>query len=191
MKRVNGIYQRELGITFRLVTTSALTGISIGGCDYPFYDNPTVNSTLLTQNNDYLHCRFGSDGWDLGHLFGAGGGGGLAQAGSTCGSDKGRAATQLSNPQGDRFDVDYVSHEIGHQLSARHTFNGDAGSCAGNRVPDSAYEPGSGSTIMAYANICEGQNVQDFSDDYLHTRSFDQISDFAYLRLARLAVKRF
>ena len=169
VNRMDGIYEREVSIRFNLISTDNLTG---GESDYPFADSPSVNSTFLTQNNDWLNATYGLNSYDIGHVFGAGGGGGLAALASVCRDNKGRGGTQLSNPSGDVFDVDYVSHEIGHQIGADHTFNN---SCSGNRVASSAYEPGSGSTIMAYAGICS-PNVQNNSDAYFHTRSFDQMT---------------
>ena len=78
-----------------------------------------------------------------------------------------------SNPVGDLYDIDYVAHEMGHQYGGPHTFNGNAPgtSCLTQRTASNAYEPGSGSTIMAYAGICPPQNVQNNSDDHFHSVS--------------------
>lgn len=171
INRVNGIYEREVSIAFNLV-------------EFNIYDDPdtdpftdSVNSQLLDENQADLDSKFGSGSYDIGHVFSAVGGGGLAARG-VCLSNKARGGTSLTNPSGDVFDVDYVAHEMGHQFSGSHTFNGTESNCGGNRVDTSAYEPGSGSTIMGYAGICGSQNVQPNSNDYFHTRSFDQITDY-------------
>ena len=58
--------------------------------------------------------------------------------------------------------------------------NGTEGSCGPNRSSGglAAFEPGSGSTIMAYAGICSTENIQLFSESTFHAGSIDQINTF-------------
>ena len=85
--------------------------------------NLTGVATTLAANNAV---------YDIGHLFGASGGGGNAGCiGCVCVSptannqaQKGSGYTSPSAglPQGDTFDIDYVAHEYGHQFGGNHTF---------------------------------------------------------------------
>jgi hypothetical protein len=71
-----------------------------------------------------------------------------------------------------------VSHEIGHHFGANHSFNGTTLFCGGNRWPPTAWEPGSGSTIMSYSGLCDIEDVQFFSDDYFHVGSQIEMTNF-------------
>ncbi|HTO15041.1 MAG TPA: zinc-dependent metalloprotease [Edaphocola sp.] len=173
INRVNGIYEREVAITMEFIPNN----------DTLIYTNPitdpfTANNNggqLLTQNQNNTTTVIGSLNYDIGHIFSTGAGG-IAYLGSVCSnSRKARGVTGRPNPIGDPFDVDYVSHEMGHQFGADHSFN----VCSGTESQYSAYEPGGGTTIMAYAGICGSiNNVQMNSNDYFHKISLDDIQYF-------------
>ena len=166
--RINGIYERELGVTFQLVPNNNLLVFLNANTDP--YDNFN-NSAMISQNQTVCDNTIGFPNYDIGHVF-ATGGGGLAYLQAVCGSVKAGGVSARSNPAGDPFWVDYVCHEIGHQFGGHHTQNNDC-----NRTMATAMETGSGVTIMGYAGVC-APNVQNNSIDNFHAISLDEMSAF-------------
>jgi hypothetical protein len=133
----------------------------------------------LTRNQIVIGQIIGAANYDIGHVAMGNDGGGVAQLGVVGGNNKARGCTGLDTPVGDFFAVDYVAHEMGHQFAGNHTFNGNQLNCAGgNRSPTTSVEPGSGSSIMAYAGICQQDNLQPHSDPYWSQRSYDEITAY-------------
>ncbi len=170
INRLNQIFTRDLSLRLQLIANNE---------DLYLYDPATtpfsINSvrTLRNENITFQESRLGVNNYDLGHIFTQGNNNGVAFLRSGCDNGlKSGGATSLAAPLGDPFSIDYVAHEIGHQLGANHTQNN---SC--NYSPLAGMEPGSGSTIMGYAGICF-PNLQSNSDAYFHSRSLEEIATF-------------
>ena len=170
LTRCNGVYEKDLALHLNLVANT--TDV--------FYYNPSTDpyspASQMSQWNSQLQSTLtsviGEANYDIGHLFGASGGGGNAGCiGCVCvNGSKGRGITSPFDaiPQGDNFDIDYVAHEVGHQLGANHTFSMSSEGTGVNK------EVGSGITIMGYAGITS-QDVAPHSIDIFHQASIAQI----------------
>ena len=180
ISRVNGIFNRDLAVKLEIITNNSDI-IYLDALTDPYSDGTVGAKGAWGQElQNVLTTKIGDSGYDIGHLFGASGGGGNSGCiGCICVAPtttdplgKGSAYTSPSNniPEGDTFDIDYVVHEMGHQLGANHTFSY---TIEGTGV---SVEPGSGSTIMGYAGITD-YDIQPHSDDYFSFVSIAQIQN--------------
>lgn len=185
LTRCNGVYERDLALHLNLVASSTNVIYYNPGTD-PYTTLANWNTQLQIALNTTLtgpstSLAANNAAYDIGHMFGASGGGGNAGCiGCVCvdgiaagtGSTKGRGITSPGNgvPAGDSFDIDYVAHEIGHQLGGNHTFsNSNEGSGVSKEV-------GSGITIMGYAGIT-GQDIAMNSIAMFHETTIEQIQN--------------
>ncbi|MEQ6123181.1 reprolysin-like metallopeptidase [Pseudotenacibaculum sp. MALMAid0570] len=170
LNRNNEVFEVDMAVTFQLVTGTEL--IFTNAATDPYSVGGLNNQLQTTLTN-----TVGEANYDIGHLLAYGGKNGNAGCiGCVCvNGQKGSAFSShdfLDNDGGaymaDFFDIDYVPHEIGHQMGALHTH-----AAADNNAVN--FEPGSGTTIMGYAGITGSNDVQDHSDPYFHYGSINQI----------------
>lgn len=184
INRVNQVFKLDLAIQLNIINLpTATNGVQLvfGGDTLADPYSDFSGLAMLNQNQTTTDNTIGAANYDIGHVFSTGGGG-IASLGSPCNNSvKARGVTGLPNPVGDPFYIDFVAHEIGHQFGGTHTFNSTEVNCA-ERSANTAYEPGGGTTIQAYAGICgPTANIQLNSDPYYHAASIQQIS--AYMEL--------
>ena len=167
LTRCNGCYEKDLALHLNLIANTTAV----------IYYNPSTDpyTTMSNWNNQLqstLTANIGEANYDIGHMFGASGGGGNAGCiGCVCvNNQKGRGITSPADgiPQGDNFDIDYVVHEVGHQLGGNHTFSHGLEGTGVNK------EVGSGITIMGYAGITS-YDVAPHSIDIFHEATIAQI----------------
>jgi hypothetical protein len=163
------IYERDFNIRLQLVAFNVYTDPDTD----PFSNGRFVNVGLIVENISALNQRFGFGAYDVGHVL-CPGGGGVAFVRVTCTANKAAGATGASG-RGLVYHVGVLSHEYGHQFGANHSFNSLVEPCGSNRNPSTAYEPGSGSTIMAYPGQCGSDNVVDDFELYFHTISYNEV----------------
>ena len=172
MTRCNGVFEKDLAVKLLIIANDNLVIYTNPATD-PY--SPAANmANWNTELQNNLTSVIGAANYDIGHLFGATGGGGNAGCiGCVCvNASKGSGITSPADaiPEGDTFDIDYVVHEMGHQMGGNHTFTHTAENNTVN------VEPGSATTIMGYAGIGGGgTDIQAHSDDYFHYVSIAQI----------------
>jgi len=169
MNRVNGIFIRDFAVKMNIIDNNNLIIYTDGATD-PYTNNDGY--ILIDENRTNVDAVIGNANYDIGHVFSTGGGG-VAYTPSVCNSlYKGGGVTGSEAPIGDAFDIDYVAHEMGHQFGGNHTQNNNC-----NRNAGTAFEPGSGYSIMGYAGIC-APNVQNNSDAYFHGGNLSEMHAF-------------
>ncbi|SHL70520.1 Por secretion system C-terminal sorting domain-containing protein [Chryseobacterium contaminans] len=172
MTRVNGVFEKDFAARMVLIPNNDAVIYTNASTDP--YSAASGMSSWNSQLQSTLTSVIGEANYDIGHLFGASGGGGNAGCiGCICtNGSKGSGYTSPADaiPSGDNFDIDYVAHEMGHQFGGNHTFS------MNNEGTGANMEPGSGSTIMGYAGITS-QDVQPHSDAFFHAISIQQITN--------------
>lgn len=172
LTRCNGVYEKDLALHLNLIAAS--TNVFYYNASTDPYSNASTGAggAWNSELQNTLTSVIGAANYDIGHLFGASGGGGNAGCiGCICvDGSKGSGFTSPADaiPQGDNFDIDYVVHEVGHQLGANHTFS------MSNEGTGVNVEPGSGITIMGYAGITS-QDLAPHSIEIFHAASIAQI----------------
>lgn len=186
MTRVNGVFEKDFAIHMNIVASSTNVIYYNPGTD-PYSPSTNMDPWNLQLMNT-LSSVIGNANFDVGHLFGASGGGGNAGCiGCVCSNDqstttypgdpqvypvayKGSGYTSPANgvPAGDSFDIDYVAHELGHQFGANHTFSHGSEGTGVNK------EVGGGVTVMGYAGITS-YNTHMNSIDVFHSASIAQV----------------
>ena len=189
MTRVNGVFEKDFAVHLDIIAQStnviyynaATDPYSAGATGSTGPWNTELQNTLSTSlTGPATTLAANNAAYDIGHLYGASGGGGNAgcigcvctnDTASTTDKNKGSGFTSPADniPAGDTFDIDYVAHEMGHQFGCNHTFSHSAEDNTVN------VEPGSGSTIMGYAGITGTTDVQSNSDDYFVYKSISQV----------------
>ena len=189
MNRVNQVYEDDLSIHMNLIDNNDLLNLDTWGAaigpNGPCGAAACFTQSQVTGCSSTARARFvigqiiGASNYDIGHLALGQPGGGVANLGVVGRGNKAGGCTGIPTPIGDFYAIDYVAHEMGHQFSGNHPFNGNQLNCSGgNRSAANSVEPGSGSSIMAYAGICLTDDLQPHSDPYFSERSLQEISTY-------------
>jgi hypothetical protein len=189
INRVDQTYEDDMSIRMVLIANNDLLNLNTWG-QATAPNGPCGAAACFTQSqvtgcSSTTRARFvigqiiGASNYDIGHLALGQPGGGVANLGVVGRSNKAGGCTGIPTPVGDFYAIDYVAHEMGHQFGGNHPFNGNQLNCSsGNRSAAHSEEPGSGSSIMAYAGICLTDDLQRHSDPYFSQHSQQEINTY-------------
>ncbi len=186
---VNALYERELSMTFTLISNNNTIIFFDPVTDGLDPNNRTSSAQTV------IGGAIASGDYDIGHVFyeipGITSGwatSGVATIGVVCNNSlKARGWTGAGGNYSAANFLGTFGHEIGHQFSARHSYYGTANNC-NQRTPGNGYEPGSGSSIMSYEGSCNATSggcianhniTPEVSTVYFHIHSLEQILSFA------------
>jgi hypothetical protein len=184
---INGIFQLELGIQIQLAANNNMLIFTNAATDG--YTDGNQNA-MASENQGIVDGIIGSANYDVSHALGTnppvnsgnGSAGVSLNIGNLCNNaTKAQGATILGAVPPSFGATTLIMHELGHQFGANHTFNEQTQpicSNAGQLNAGTAFEPGSGSTIMSYAGTCGTSNVQNGRDRYFHAISLQEIGNY-------------
>ncbi len=171
LQKINQVFNRDLNIQLVLAKNndqliflnSETDGLSNSDQQKLILEAPFKIKNLINPNN-----------YDIAQTLGTFKGG-ISSRGVAFTNRKANGITGFPSPEGKIFNIDYLAHEIAHQLGATHTQNSNC-----SRDKQSAVEPGSGHSIMSYAGICDLPNskVAMTSKSYFHSISIEQIYNY-------------
>lgn len=163
-------YNIEMAIHFTIANSPAIYQDTLTDPFTPW------GSNLTTQANTSISNVFNANSYDIGHVLHAtsSGGSGVAGLGVVC-IDGSKARGWSGGSNQNTLAIAIMIHEIGHMFGSHHTFNGNQGFCGspGQHSSNTAFEIGSGTTIMSYAGLCNSQNIQSTQDNYFHSKSLE------------------
>ncbi|MFT4533522.1 MAG: gliding motility-associated-like protein [Saprospiraceae bacterium] len=192
MLGINAIFEKELAVRFFPIDIEVFRDKDTD----PFEPVDDVGRT--DEASKGVKVAFPGGNYDIGHAFHRStaddgwGSGGVARLKAVCrdteqsgGLIKAKGWSGSSNTDGNGF-ISLASHEFAHMFGATHTFNGDGGfdnstTCTDAASTTSAYEIGSGTTIMSYQGLCDpDQNLPSggVADNYFHVHSLFQMISF-------------
>ncbi|WP_284459957.1 reprolysin-like metallopeptidase [Chryseobacterium sp.] len=167
LTRLNSVFERDLSLHFNLIANNEAIIFLNKATD------PYSTSAGPDEADPGIKTQINASDFDMGHLLDKKNANGAAYLDALCGAQAGRGWTAHNFPEGDKFDIDYVAHEMGHQMGANHTFSLYLDGSGTSEV-----EPGGGSTIMAYTGIMGGDDdIQYNSNDYFHTFNVTEIKN--------------
>lgn len=171
LQKINQIFNRDLNIQLVLAKNND---------QLIFLNSETDSLSNYNQQKLILEAPLkikkiiNSNSYDIAQTLGTFKGG-ISSRGVAFTNRKANGITGFPTPEGKIFNIDYLSHEIAHQLGATHTQNSNC-----SRDKQSAVEPGSGHSIMSYAGICDlpNSNVALTSKSYFHSINIEQIHNY-------------
>lgn len=175
VNRLNAIFERDAGVHFTLVTNNNLIFTDTATDPFP----PSVgsggqcgqNATAQSTFDTYLN----SSDYDVGLAIFYLNFGGCAQGRACSGTSKGASVAGFNSTSPNSYLGEVSAHELGHKLSAGHSHNANGPNCS--FAPATAWEPGGGSTIMAYSG-CSPSYVSGDADIYFHGGTIGQFLQF-------------
>jgi hypothetical protein len=188
INNVNALYERDLNIRFNIVSPNSILFTNAATDPYPGGD-VYLDDAATNANQTALDNIIGSDNYDVGMVFNFGWNRGYVPVpfGFVCkpglkgkgaaGVNSGQGLNPVAGPQGLAFDFT-VAHEMGHLFGAPHSYASNAGFCTGFSTASSAFEPGSGSTLMGYAGYPTCNTYTQYGESYFHAGTIAQIKAY-------------
>jgi subtilisin-like proprotein convertase family protein len=175
--RANLVFEKEISLRLVFIEDNDKL-IFLNGLTDP-YATPTQGLETVGDGSVILNNLVGFDNYEVGHIFLPCNDIGGVAAGAICTPGKGNGVTCYGGVGVNNGTISIFNHEVAHQMTASHTWNHCVNPQSdGQLAPNTAFEPGSGSTIMSYAGACGTSNLNVPEDKYYHSASLQQIFEF-------------